>query len=244
MTASVRPVRTFLVVSLLALTVGCKGKPTKKAPPANAATAGSAAGTGPAGPRAAPDLILPRGDGSPPKKTTKPLAKEDFERLDKLEVPGFSKDTRTVGDKVYEVRHKTKDHPRLWAVVTIKQCFDCLPMELDKWKAQEAALKATNLESLKDNKDIDWELGETQLNGQKLMYTYQVGASQMAGEGGGTFAFTDIYVAYYNDGINEIRVQGAYKDDPAAKDQLKKLAPKEDLRALALSFIDYYTHQW
>jgi len=51
-------------------------------------------------------------------------------------------------------------------------------------------------------------------------------------------------LAYYNDGINEIRVQGAYKDDPAGKDALKKLAPKEDLRALALSFLDYYTHQW
>lgn len=242
MTASVRPVRILLVVSLIALTVGCKGKPTKKAPPANAANTGSAAGS--AGPRAAPDLVLPRGDGSPPKKTTKPLTKEDFERLDKLEIPGFTKDTRTLGDKVYDVRHKTKDHPRLWAVVTIKQCFDCLPMELDKWKAREDALKANNLESLKDNKDIEWELGETQLDGQKLIYTYQLGASQIAGTGGGSFAFTDIYAVYYNDGINEIRVQGAYKDDPASKEAMMKLAPKEDLRALALSFLDYYTHQW
>lgn len=242
MTASVRPVRTILVaVSLLALAAGgCKSKPTKKAPPANV---GSGAGSG-SGPRAAPDLVLPRADGTPPKKTTAPHTKADYERLAKLEFPGFNQEVRTVGDKVFEVRHKTKDHPRLWAVVTIKQCFECLPMELDKWKAKEAELKAMNLENLKDAKDIDWELGETVLNGQKIIYAYQVGSGQTAGEGGGEFAFTNLYAAYFNDGINEIRVVGTYKDDPAAKADLKKLAPKEDLRALALSFMDVYTHQW
>ena len=154
MTASVRPVRTILVVSLLAAVSGCKDKPTKKAPPPNVGSA--AAGSGSSGPRAAPDLVLPRSDGSPPKKTTKPHTKEDYERLAKLEYPGFSQEVRTIGEKVFEVRHKTKDHPRLWAVVTIKHCFECLPMELDKWKAKEQELKAVNLENLKDSKDVDW----------------------------------------------------------------------------------------
>lgn len=233
--------RTILVVTLLSLAaLGCKSKPTKKAPPANV---GSGAGSG-SGPRPAPDLILPRSDGSPPKKTAAPHTKADYERLAKLEYPGFTSDVRTVGDKVFEVRQKTKDHPRLWGVVTIKHCFECLPMELDKWKAKEQELKAMNLENLKDAKGIDWELGETTLNGQKIIYTYQVGAAQTPGEGGGEFAFTNSYIAYYNDGVNEIRVVGTYKDDPAAKADLIRLAPKEDLRALALSFLDVYTHQW
>jgi len=234
-------VRISLVVSLLAVLsfgAGCKSKPTKKAPPANAGS-----GTG-SGPRAAPDLVLPRGDGTPPKKTAAPHAKADYERLAKMEFPGFTPDVRTVGDKVFEIRHKTKDHPRLWAVVTIKHCFECLPIELDKWKAKETEIKAINLENLKDSKDIEWELGETTLNGQKIIYTYQVGAAQTPGEGGGEFAFTNSYIAYFNDGINEIRVVGTYKDDPAAKADLKKLAPKEDLRALALSFLDAYSHAW
>ena len=227
---------------LLALAaVGCKDKPTaKQEAPANA---GSGTGSG-SGPRPAPDLMLPKADGTPPKKTTAPHTKADYERLAKLEYPGFTADVRTVGDKVFEVRQKTKDHPRLWAVVTIKPCFDCLPMDLAKWKANEAALKATNLENLKDAKDIDWELGETALNGQNIMYAYQVGVGQTAGEGGGEYAFTNLYAAYFNDGINEIRVVAAYKDDPVSKADLKRLAPKEDLRALALAFLDVYTHAW
>jgi hypothetical protein len=234
-------VRTIVVACLLTLAIGCKDKPTTKAPPPNA---GSAAGSGSGGPRAAPDLVLPRGDGTPPKKTAAPHAKADYERLAKLEFPGFLADVRTVGDKVFEVRQKTKDHPRLWAVVTIKHCFDCLPMELDKWKAKEQELRAVSLETLKDSKDVDWELGETQLNGQTIIYTYQVGTNRTPSQGGEDFAFTNAYAAYFNDGVNEIRVVGAYKDDPVVKADLIKLAPKDDLRALALSFLDYYTHQW
>ena len=105
---------------------------------------------------AAPDVVLPQSDGSPPKKTTKPHVKADYERLAKLEFPGFTAEVRTVGDKVFEVRQKTADHPRLWAVVTIKPCFDCLPMELAKWKAKEQELKATNLGILNSaTRDID-----------------------------------------------------------------------------------------
>ena len=211
--------RTILVVlASLLFSIGCKDKPSKKAPPPNV---GSAQGSGSGGSRPAPDLVLPRADGTPPKKTAKPHTKADYERLSKLEFPGFTPDVRTLGEKVFEVRHKTKDHPRLWAVVTIKHCFDCLPMDLAKWKEKE-----------------------TELNGQKIIYAYQVGLAQAPGEGGGSTSFTNNYHAYFNDGINEIRVVGTYKDDPVSSEDLKKLAPKEDLRALALSFLDYFTHQW
>jgi hypothetical protein len=242
-TASVRPVRTILVAvaSLALASVGCKDKPTKKAPPANVGSAGAGSGSGP---RPAPDLILPRADGTPPKKTAKPLERAEFEKLTQLEFPGFTKEVRNVGDKAMEVRQKTKDHPRLWAVVNVQHCFDCQPMELDKWKARQDALKASTLEVLKDSKDVDWELGETQINGQKIIYVYQVGTGKADGEGGGQFSFTNSYLVYYNDGNNEIRVVASYKDDPVSKDDLKRLAPKEDLRALALSFLDVYTHAW
>jgi hypothetical protein len=155
-------------------------------------------------------------------------------------------EVRTVGDKVFEVRHKTKDHPRLWAVVTIKHCFECLPMDLNKWKAKEMELKAVNLETLKDSKDVDWELGETTLAGEKVIFAYQIGTGSAPSEGGGgqDYSFTNSYIAYWNDGINEIRVVGTYKDDPVSKADLKRIAPKEDLRALALSFMDVYTHKW
>lgn len=235
-------VRTNLVIlSLLALAAGCKDKPSaKQEPPANA---GSGAGSG-SGPKASPDLQLPHADGTPPKKTTAVLTKTDFERLAKLEYPGFIADVRTVGEKVFHVRQKTKDHPRLWAEVLIKPCFECLPLELDKWKAKEEEIKQVNLEGLKDVPGVEWEMGETALNGQKIIYTYQVGAGNQPGEGGGQYTFGDAYFAYFNDGVNEIRVTASYKDDPVTVESMKQLAPKEDLRALALAFLDVYTHEW
>lgn len=233
--------RFLLVVSLLALTVGCKDKPKRREPPPNV---GSAAKTEPGKMRPAPDLQLPRGDGTPPKKTTKPHTTEDYERFSKLQFPGFNAEVRTVGKNVFEVRQKTKDFPKLWATVTIQHCQDCLPMELAKWKEREQDLKVV-MGGLKDAKTgVESELGETVLNGQKVMYHYYIGYANTPGEGGGETWYGNAYVAYYNDGVNEIRVIGEYKDDPVSVEDMKKMAPKEDLRLLALSFMDYYTHQW
>lgn len=236
--------RTLAVLCCL-LAVGCKGKPKAKAPPPNAAT-GTVNGSGD---RAAPDLLLPHGDGTPPKKTTAPLGKADFDKLVKQQFAGFYSEVRTQGDKILEVRYRTKDRPVLWAVVTVSPCLDCIPMDLEKWKAKEAEMRAVSLEVLKDAPDITWEMGATRLYGAPIIYTYQLGTSGGASgsgsaEGGGGFSFTDNYVAYYNDGINQIRVVGAYKDDPASKAELVKMAPKEDLQALALAFLDAYTHAW
>ncbi len=226
---------------MLALAAGCKDKPAKQQPPANAGSGATGSNSQPA---PAPKLALPKSDGTPFKKTAKPLTKPDLERLSLLEFPGFTRDVRTVGDKVLELRQKTQDHPRLWAVVTIKPCFECLPMDLAKWKAKEAELRAMNLEILKDSPDIDWELGETEYNGQKVIYAYQVGTGKRDSPGGVEFSFTNNYYAYFNDGVNEIRVVGMFKDDPAGKEQLKQLVPKDELRALALSFMDAYAHAW
>jgi hypothetical protein len=234
----VRTIAVLSLASLLAVT-GCKDKPKRQNPPANL---GSAAQAG-SGKRAAPDLVLPRGDGTPPKKTTAPLGKADFEKLSKLEYPGFDLEVRQLTDKVVELRYKTKDHPRLWAVVTVQPCFDCIPMELDKWKAKTEELKVT-LAGLKDEPNVDFEVGETKLNGQPIIYTYQVGTGQSKDEGGTVFGFTNNVYAYYNDGINQIKVAAAYKDDPVKKEDLIKLAPKDDLENLAVSFLDAFTHQW
>jgi hypothetical protein len=234
---------SIVLVSALAVVAGCKSKPTRRAPPKNAAvpTERGSGGTT----HAAPDLVLPRADGTPPKKTKAPLAKPDFERLATLTYPGFVADVRTVGDKIFEVRQKTKDHPRLWATVTIQPCFDCVPMELAKWKAKEQELKAISLETMKDIPGIDWQLDAASFKGQPIIYTYQLGTGMgSATEGGGGWAFTDTYMAYYNDGVNQIRVIASYKDDPLSKEDLEKTAPKADLEALALSFLDVYTHAW
>jgi hypothetical protein len=240
-TASLRAVRFLLIISVLALTVGCKDKPKRRDPPP---AVGSAGATEPNTMKPAPDLILPKGDGTPPKKTTKPHTPEDYERFSKIEFDRFKAEVRTVGKNVFEVRQKTKDFPRLWATVTIQHCHDCLPMELAKWKEKEEELKVV-MGGLKDAKTgVESELGETSLNGQKLIYHHYVGYANIPGEGGGETWYGNAYVVYFNDGINEIRVIGEYKDDPVSVEDMKKLAPKDDLKRLALAFLDYYTHQW
>jgi hypothetical protein len=91
---------------------------------------------------------------------------------------------------------------------------------------------------------VESEIGATELGGATVIYHYYVGFGTTQGEGGGETTFGNAYIAYYNDGVNMIRVLAEYKDDPASVENLKKLAPKEDLRAVALSFLDVYTHAW
>jgi hypothetical protein len=237
-------VRKFLIASLV-LATACKGKPAHREPPPNAVAAtGSASGSN--GKRAAPDLALPTGPGTPPLKTTRTLGRADFEKLAALEYPGFSKQPHGLNDVLMEVRQVTVDHPRLWATVTIEPCGkdDCWPMDLDEWKKHEPELKKL-LGDLASAPNVDWEVGKTDLHGQTLIYTYQLGQNTVEGEGGGSFMFSDAYALYYNDGKNKIRVVAEYKDDPVkTKELMAKLAPKADLALLALSFLDVYTHAW
>jgi hypothetical protein len=228
------------------LAAACKGKPAHREPPANAiATTGSASGSD--GKRAAPDLALPSGPGTPPLKTTRTLGRADYEKLQALEYPGFNKQPHGLNDTVMEVRQMTKDHPRLWATVTITPCGkdDCWPMDLDEWKKHEPDLKKLLGGLAEFPNDTVWEVGKTDLHGQTLIYTYQLGQHAGSGEGGGTFMFSDAYALYYNDGKNQIRVVAEYKDDPVkTKELMAQQAPKDDLALLAIAFLDAYTHAW
>jgi hypothetical protein len=235
-------VRKTLIASFLAL-AACKGKPQHRAPPPNV---GSAEVAGSNAPRAAPDLVLPHGPGTPPLKTTRKLVRADFEKLSELQYPGFTKQVHALNDVILEMRQKTNDHPRLWATVTIEPCGadDCWPMDLDTWKKHEPELKKL-LGTLDGQPDVDWEIGKTELHGQPLIYTYQLGQHAGSGEGGGSLAFTNAYILYFNDGVNKMRVVAEYKDDPVkSKEILAQQAPKGDLESLAIAFFDAYSHAW
>jgi hypothetical protein len=136
----------------------------------------------------------------------------------------------------------------MWATVTIEPCGkapnDCPPMDLAEWKKHEDELKNL-MGDLKNAPNVDWEVGQAELHGQPMIYTYQLGQQAGAGEGGGVLTFTDAYALYYNDGVNRIRVVAEYKDDPVkTKELMAKQAPKGDLAMLAISFLDVYTHAW
>ena len=229
------------VVALAALAAGCRDKPKRQAPPARAETdPGSGSGD-----KASPDLALPAGPGTPPIKTTKPLVKDDFDRLTKLTYPRFAAEVHALNDKIVEVRQTTEDFPKIRAIITMEPCqyhaiTECRPLDLDKWKA-DPKLKEVVHERLRDLPDTVFEVGKTDLLGTAMVFTYQLGyVWPQDGKG----AYMNSYALYWNDGINQIRVIAMYADDPADKETMLKKAPREDLEKVAKSFMDVYSHAW
>jgi hypothetical protein len=238
-------VKAILVVSFaslasLASLAACKGKPERReAPNTVKRTIETPSKTG------TRRIVLPDTAGKPPKPTAQPLSRDQLEALAALRFEGFSSEVRDLGALGTEIRHRTDDRPKLWVSATIGACGNaCTPMELPQWKEREPELRGF-LAGLRDAPDVDFEIGATELNGQTVIYTFQLGAgSKDDGPSGATLVFTNAYFAYFNDGVNQVRVIAEYKDDPKSKENLAILAPREALEALALAFLDTYTQAW
>lgn len=206
----------------------------------SAVEAGSAGSAAPVGKGSV--LTLPKSDGTPPKKTTKPIEQADVDRMIKLDWEGFEKTDRTTG-KAFEVRLTTA-RPRLAVTATVTPCFDCIPMDLEKWKAKGDAMKMLLAEELRSLPDTVFELGKTELNGQPVIFTYQLGYQSGQDDNGPVGAFSNAYALYFNDNVNQIRVVAEYKDDWVTREDMQRIAPREDLEKLARAFLDAYTHAW
>ena len=234
-----------LVVSLSLVLFACGSKSSDQ-PATGSGSAGSgSAGSGSAvGSGAGAPIVLPKGDGTPPKKTTAKLTDPDFKRLSEIEHPPFLKRVRTTKDG-FDVRFTTP-RPKIGTTVTITPCFTCPPMVLEKWKEREDTdLKFLIGEDLRNRPDTTWEMGTVDLHGQTLVYTYQVGHFFGKDENDNPHAsYSDAYALYFNDGINQIRVVAEYQDAPVSRAEMLTIAPKEDLAHLALGFLDFYTHNW
>ncbi len=243
----------ILVVTLGLAVAACGSKSSDK-PQGGSGSAATGSGSGSGSAVAPPDaasssegpavpITLPKSDGTPPKKTTAKLTDADFDRLGKLELPSFTKRVRNQKDGL-DVRFQTS-RPRLGTTVTITPCFNCPPMELAKWKEREDDLKQLLGPDLRNRPDTTWEMGTVDLHGQVVVYTYQVGTLFGKDEQGNPkSSYSDAYALYFNDGVNQIRVVTEYQDTPVPRDQMLTIAPKEDLAKVALSFLDYFTHQW
>jgi hypothetical protein len=181
-TVSLRPVRTFVVLSLLVLAIGCKGKPKHQEPPANL---GSATGrqSGPGELKPAPDIQLPHGDGSPPVKTTGTLDAATLDKLQKMSFKGFQLSAHGRVAGLMEVRQTTEDFPKIRATVTVAACDKerpCWPMTLEAWKPHFGEMKAVLLlEELRDLPDTVFDINMTTVNGVGFIYQYQLAQSPM-----------------------------------------------------------------
>jgi hypothetical protein len=229
-------VRGLVVLSIACALAACKGKPKHQEAPANAATPGSAA----TGER--PNLVLPKGPGTPPDATKAPLTKAAIERMRGMTFDRFTTQNRGNDQSVVMVS-TTVDHPKITITVQIVPCEDkCLPMDVAKWK-DEPRTKEFLPKELQGAADTVFEVGATDLVGAPMIYTYQLG-QKGGGEHGGA-SYSDMYALYFNDGHNEIRVYASYSGDlQESKDALAQLVPKSDLEHCAKAFLDVYAHAW
>lgn len=224
---------------------GCGDKKTQPAKPGSGTGVASAAGDAGETPQQN-TLRLPKLAGTPAIKTTKPIDKAKAEELGKLEFDTFGRDTRLATDQGLDVRYTTKARPIIMVTVNAQKCFDCIPIDLEKWKAKTDSLKVLIGPELKDHKDTTFEMGVTEISGTSYLWTYHVGYNispdPTTGMGG---SYGTAYAIHYNDGVNMIRVVAEYKDDaPKSREDMVNLTPREDLEQIAKAFIDFFVHKW
>ncbi|MBA3540146.1 MAG: hypothetical protein H0T79_11005, partial [Deltaproteobacteria bacterium] len=148
--------------------------------------------------------------------------------------------------KGMEVRYTTKIRPFIAATVSIAPCFDCIPMDLEKWKAKEPALKALWPKELWTQPGSIFEPGVYDFAGQPMISIYQLGQVSKLDENENPDAtYGHAYILHYNDGINSIRVVAEYRDMPMrGVEALGRVIPRESFEKLAQSFMDAFTHAW
>jgi len=206
-----------LLSALLALVVGCR-QPAPSAPLSH---------------RRADDLA------NVARTTHEPHSQAQLEALSTLELDtSFRSSVRKLAKGYLDVVHTRRARPRLDVFVTIQPCGDCIPLQAARWRATK---RQTLAPELRARPDTTFELGEVSLVGEKLIYVYQLGW-HFSTTGG---AYSNAYILYYNDGVNQIRVVAQYADDiPGSKEALARALPREQLEQIAGTAFDLYTAAW
>jgi hypothetical protein len=207
------------------------------------AVAGSAATVEPARVR------LPRSPDTAVRRTRRPIDAAAAGRLAAIEFPDFEREDGGASAGQVSFRHTTRTRPYLAVSVTMGPCSAqraCPAVDLASWNARRDQLARQLPEELRGRPDTRFEIGARDVAGAAAIYTYQLGYA------GGTddhhqpsADYTDSYVLSYNDGVNQIRVNAHYADDPVGGlPQLLAIAPPEDLEKLAVAFASFYLRAW
>jgi hypothetical protein len=169
------------------------------------------------------------GSASSRPRTSGPL---DARKLAQHEVAGWTRDVRLADAKGLEVRYRAAS---ILVTVQIADCFDCLPMELDRWRAKSDALRALVAPELRDHANTTWEMGMLDVGGAPVAWTFHAGDT-------GT-VYGTAYTLYFNDGARMIRIVAEYIGDGPREAMLRD-APKPRLEAAARGFLEAFTRIW
>jgi hypothetical protein len=198
---------------LLVLALACKDKTKTETPKPGSAIA----------PHAERSWEIDASSAAP--KQSGPL---DAAKLAQHDVAGWTRDVRLADAKGLEVRYRLD---AILVTVQIAACFDCLPMQLDRWRAKSDALRALIIPELRDHASTTWELGMTDLGGPAVAWTFHAGDT-------GTMYGT-AYTLYFNDGVHMIRVSAESTGYGS-----REAVSKSRLEAAARAFFDDFTRRW
>ena len=226
-------------VLLVVFALACKDKPTAETPKVGSASAVVAE------PTPAPSTLrLPKLAGTPPAKG-KPLDAAKAAQLSKHDIDGWTRDVRLADAKGLDLRYRSTTPPTLTVTVQASRCFDCLPMQHDRWLLKSDALRSLIAPELRDHKDTTWEMGMTTIGQTSYTWTHHIAYVVPPDANGLGAVFGTAYTVYFNDGINMIRVVAEYRDDaPVSREAMLRAAPRQDLEQVAKAFIDHFVHLW
>ena len=227
----------FVLVCTLA---ACKEKAATPATGSGAAPVQPAGSAGSAGSGTVAPTPTPTPTPAPAPRTPGKFTASELVEISRVNFDGFKNFSLAVTDSKAQMRHErdrsaTNKDVSIYVTVSVNPCSECTPMELPKWEAQSAALKAVTLDAAIRDTAI-YKLGEAEVSGKKMISGYQLGQVGMV--------YTHAAELWYNDGVNEVWVIAQYGDNPTKDaETMAKLFPRERLQDVAaMMMAEYLKH--
>ena len=225
---------------VLVVVMACGDKPpTDPVAPANGSTWVVSPIVGPDAASVTPSRIALRASGKPPVKTTRPVSRAQLTTLATLEIEGLKKTVRKIDDAFLDVEYH-HESPSLLVRVAVQPCLRCLPMQLDRWRAENNALRLTVPPDLRDRSGSTFEIDAISIGGVPAIATHHL-----------VFVPKDVpdfdhaVTVYFTDGVNQIRVIASY-DGTVVNSALEmsQVVTRGELEQLAIAVIDRHAQAW
>ncbi len=160
--------------------------------------------------------------------------------LSSIDVPGFtrtsSRATKTMALPSYEADTAAASGKRAHVDVMAQACVACLPMDVDKWRANDN-LKSSLPKIHKENPNLVWEVAEIEAGGIEAISIYKLSfASTDDGKSRGAAHGVRVH---YNNGVNQLMLTVSARGGSMASsaEELAAQFSKEEFMAVAKKFL-------
>jgi hypothetical protein len=131
--------------------------------------------------------------------------------------------------------------PAIRVSVAIQPCLRCIPMQLDRWRAESDTLRIVIPPDLRDRADTTFEVASTTIGGVPAIWTYQLA---WVADKDAAPIHDHAVTLYFNDGVNQIRAIAAFAGTADSRDAMVRTAGRADLESAAIAIVDRYTQAW